>query len=108
LRGVLHSYTGDLASAMACVALGFYVSFAGMATYKTADYVRDVAKMIPADRILVETDCPYLSPQAVRGQRNEPAFVVHTAETLASLRGVSFEEFCKQTTANAKELFQAF
>jgi TatD DNase family protein len=105
VKGVMHSYTGDATTAKACLEMGFHVSFAGMVTFKTAGDLRAVAKAIPADRILVETDCPYLAPQAVRGKRNEPAYVVHTATVLAAERGESFEEFSRQTTANAKMLF---
>lgn len=105
IRGVMHSYTGDWAHVEASLAMGLHVSFAGMVTYKTADNLRDVAKAIPTDRLLVETDCPYLAPQAVRGQRNEPAFVVHTAKRLAEVRGEAFEEFCLATTENARKLF---
>ena len=105
IRGVMHSYTGDAATATACLAMGLHVSFAGMVTFKTAGDLRIVAKSIPADRILVETDCPYLAPQAVRGKRNEPAYVVHTAAVLAAERGEPFDEFARQTTANAKLLF---
>lgn len=103
LTGVMHSFTGDAALAAACLDLGLYISFAGMVTYKKSDDLRAVAVTIPADRILVETDSPYLSPEPFRGQRpNEPARVVHTAECLAAARGVPLPEFAKQTTANAR------
>lgn len=106
LRGVMHSFTGDAALAAECVELGLYISFAGMVTYKKSAELRDVAATIPADRILVETDAPYLSPEPKRGQRpNEPALLVHTAECLALQRGVSCEEFARQTTSNARSLF---
>lgn len=105
VRGVMHSFTGDGATAGACLAMGLYVSFAGMVTYKTADNLRTVAASIPADRILLETDCPYLAPQPVRGQRNEPAFVRHTAATIAAVRGESVETIAERTTANARNLF---
>lgn len=105
IRGVMHSYTGDAATARACLDMGLHVSFAGMVTFKTAGDLRAVAKTIPPDRILVETDCPYLAPQAVRGKRNEPAYVVHTAIVLAAERGEAFDDFVRQTTANAKRLF---
>ncbi len=78
LVGVMHSYTGDLAAAQECVAMGLYISFAGMVTYKKSTELRDVASQLPADRILVETDSPYLAPEPMRGKRNEPANVVHT------------------------------
>ena len=75
LRGVMHSFTGDAAAAAECVALGMYISFAGMVTFKKSDDLRAVAATVPADRILVETDSPYLSPHPLRGKRNEPANV---------------------------------
>jgi TatD DNase family protein len=107
LRGVMHSFTGTAAEAADFLALGLYVSFAGMVTFKKSDDLRAAAKTIPADRILVETDSPYLSPEPFRGQRpNEPARVVHTAECLAQLRGVSLTDFAEQTTANALALFR--
>ena len=103
LAGVMHSFTGDATLAAACLELGLYISFAGMVTYKKSTDLREVACTIPADRILVETDSPYLSPEPLRGKRpNEPARVVHTAECLAAARGVSAAEFAAQTTANAR------
>jgi TatD DNase family protein len=105
LRGVMHSFTGAAETAAECVALGLYISFAGMVTYKKSDALRAVAASVPPDRILVETDSPYLAPQAVRGKRNEPAYVVHTAECLAAVRNVDPVEFAAQTTSNARRLF---
>lgn len=106
LSGVMHSFTGGLAMAEECVAMGLYVSFAGMVTYKKSDELRAVAAAIPADRILVETDSPYLSPEPVRKlKRNEPANVVHTAARLAEERGESLAAFAAQSTANARRLF---
>jgi TatD DNase family protein len=108
LRGVMHSFTGGEAMAAECVELGLYVSFAGMVTYKKSQPLRDCARAVPADRLLVETDCPYLSPEPVRSQRpNEPALVVHTAACLAQERGQTLEDFAAQTTANARALFQS-
>lgn len=106
LRGVMHSFTGDVATARACLELGLHISFAGMVTYKKSQPLRDVAREIPADRILVETDSPYLPPQPMRGKRNEPAFLKMTATHLAEVRGVSLEVFAEQTTANACSLFR--
>jgi TatD DNase family protein len=106
LSGVMHSFTGDASMAEECVALGLYISFAGMVTYKKSDALRSVAAAIPADRILVETDSPYLAPEPFRGKRNEPANVVHTAACLAAARGESVEDFAAQTTANARRLFR--
>jgi TatD DNase family protein len=107
LRGVMHSFTGSREMAKECLELGFYLSFAGMVTYKKSHELRGVAAVVPDDRLLVETDAPYLSPQPVRGRRpNEPAWVVHTARCLAEVRGVAFEQLAEQTTANARRLFQ--
>jgi TatD DNase family protein len=107
LRGVMHSFTGDAAMAAECVALGLHISFAGMVTYKKSQALRECAATIPDDRLLVETDCPYLSPEPVRSKRpNEPAYVRHTAERLADVRGVTLEELAAQTTANARALFR--
>ena len=106
LTGVMHSFTGDATMAAECVELGLYISFAGMTTFKKSDDLRAVAATVPADRILIETDSPYLAPDPLRGKRNEPANVVHTARRLAATRGESFEEFAAQTTANARRLFR--
>lgn len=105
IRAVMHSFSGDLATARECLEMGLYVSFAGMVTYPTAQNLRDVAKGIPLDRLLVETDCPYLAPQPVRGKRNEPAYVAHTAAVLAQAKGVSVAELEEHTTRNARALF---
>lgn len=105
IRGVMHSFSGDAATAAACLELGLHVSFAGMVTYKNADNLRQVAAAIPLDRLLVETDSPYLAPVPVRGKRNEPAFVRHTAECVAKAMGVSSEVVFEATTRNARALF---
>jgi TatD DNase family protein len=106
LAGVMHSFTGSPAMADECVAMGLYISFAGMVTYKKSDELRRIAAAVPADRILIETDSPYLSPEPVRKvKRNEPAHVVHTAARLAEVRGTTLEAFAAQTTANARRLF---
>ncbi len=105
IRGVMHSFASDIAVALACMELGLHISFAGMVTYKTADDLRKVPAAIPLDRLLVETDSPYLAPVPVRGKRNEPAFVRHTAECVAKAMGVSAEVVCEATTRNARELF---
>ncbi|HVJ81735.1 MAG TPA: TatD family hydrolase [Planctomycetia bacterium] len=106
LRGVMHSYSGDLATALACLDLGMHVSFAGMVTFKNAAALREVAKAVPADRILVETDSPYLSPEPFRGKENRPSRVAMTGERLAKERGVAAAEFAVATTANANRLFR--
>jgi TatD DNase family protein len=106
LAGVMHSFTGTAETAAECVELGLYISFAGMVTFKKSDSLRAVAATIPAERILIETDSPYLSPQPLRGKRNEPANLVHTAACLAEVRGVSSADFASQTRANARSLFR--
>jgi TatD DNase family protein len=106
VRGVMHSFTGDPATAEACVAMGLHISFAGMVTYKNAQNLRAAAALIPADRLLVETDSPYLAPVPVRGKRNEPAYVIHTAACLAAVRGVELDVLAGQVTRNAARLFR--
>jgi TatD DNase family protein len=107
LRGVMHSFTGDAAMAAECIALGMHISFAGMVTYKKSTALRECAATIPDDRLLIETDAPYLSPEPVRGiRRNEPAHVRHTAECLAHVRGTTLEQLAALTTANARRLFR--
>lgn len=106
LAGVMHSFTGSSETAAQCLELGMYISFAGMVTFKKSDALRAVARTIPADRILIETDSPYLSPHPLRGKRNEPAHVLHTAECLARERGQTLDEFAALTTANARRLFR--
>ena len=108
LNGVMHSYTGDVDSALECLELGLYISFAGMVTYKKSQELREVARNIPSDRILIETDAPYLSPHPKRGHRpNEPALLVHTSECLAKERNININEFCRQLVDNSKRLFNA-
>lgn len=108
LRGVMHSFTGTADTAVECLELGLFISFAGMVTFKKSEELRQIAASIPDDRILVETDSPYLSPDPVRKmKRNEPANVVHTARRLAEVRGQTFEDFAALTTANAQSLFLA-
>ncbi len=106
LVGVMHSFTGTAATADECVQLGLYISFAGMVTFKKSGDLREVATTVPDDRILVETDSPYLSPDPLRGKRNEPANLIHTARMLAEVRKTSFDEFARQTTSNARTLFR--
>jgi TatD DNase family protein len=107
IRGVMHSFTGSWEEAEAVLDLGLHVSFAGMVTFsnKTLDPLREVASRVPLDRILVETDSPYLSPHPHRGQTNEPARVAFTAARLAEIRGLSLAQFAQITTANARKLF---
>lgn len=106
LHGVMHSFTGKRETALECLELGLHVSFAGMVTYKKSEDLRGIARIIPADRLLVETDSPYLSPHPLRGERpNEPARLVHTAACLAEVRGVPLDVLAEQTTRNAAALF---
>ena len=105
IRGVMHSFVGDAAMAEACRAMGLYLSFAGMLTYKNAAALRETAAKQPLDRVLVATDSPYLSPVPLRGKRNEPAHVVYTATCLAELLRIDVERLAEQTTANARVLF---
>jgi TatD DNase family protein len=102
---VMHCFGSGPEFAEQCLALGFHISFAGNVTYPKAQILRDAAMVVPLDRMLVETDAPYLSPQPVRSKRCEPSSVVLTAEALAQLRGVDFNEFAAQTTANAHRFF---
>jgi TatD DNase family protein len=103
---VLHCFTGGRELARRAVALGHFVSFAGILTFKNSEALRAIAAELPADRILVETDAPYLAPGELRGKRNEPAYVVETAKVLADTRGVSLDDVARQTTANFYRLFQ--
>jgi TatD DNase family protein len=103
--GVLHCFGGGAWMAGRALELGFYVSFAGTVTFKKAGPLREVALGVPLERLLVETDCPFLAPVPLRGRRNEPAFVVETARFLAALRGESLEEFARVTSANFARLF---
>ncbi len=103
--GVLHCFSGDLEMARACVGMGFYISFAGPLTYPKNDVLRSVAAALPIDVMLVETDCPYLSPQNWRGKRCEPAYVRATAEKLAEVKGLSLEDVARITSLNAWRLF---
>jgi TatD DNase family protein len=102
---VLHCFTGGRDLAMRGVALGVYVSFTGILTFKNSAELRDIARDLPADRIMVETDAPYLAPNPYRGKRNEPSYVVETAKMLAQTRGVSLEAIARQTTENFHRLF---
>jgi TatD DNase family protein len=104
-RGVLHCYTGGPELAMKAISLGLSISFTGILTFKKSQSLRDLAAELPADRIMVETDAPYLAPGKFRGKRNEPAYVVEIARVLAETRGVSLEDIARQTTQNFFRLF---
>jgi TatD DNase family protein len=105
ISGVIHCFTGTTRLARAALELGFYISVSGIATFKKADELRSTLKDVPLDRLLIETDAPYLAPQGKRGKRNEPAFVVLTAQMLAELKGVSFDALAQATTDNFFRLF---
>lgn len=106
LRGIMHSFTGDWELAESFLAMGLHISFAGMVTFKKSTELRHVASRVPADRLLIETDSPYLSPEPLRGKRpNEPARVVHTARCIAEARGMTHEALAELTTENAVRLF---
>lgn len=105
LKGIMHSFCGGRATLDAALELGLHISFAGMLTFKKNAELRELAKTVPLDRLLVETDSPYLAPQPQRGKRNEPAFVRYTAECLAELHGKTLDEMAAITTANARRLF---
>ena len=105
--GVLHCFVGDAEFARAVLDLGMMVSLSGIVTFRNADALRAVARMIPSDRLLVETDSPYLAPVPLRGKVNEPAFVVHTARLLAQVRGVPERDLAESVRANALRLFKA-
>ncbi|MGK5086550.1 TatD family hydrolase [Bdellovibrionota bacterium FG-2] len=103
--GVIHCFTGSIEFGKACLELGFYISFSGILTFKTAETLREAARAFPLDRLLVETDAPYLAPMPFRGKKCEPAMVVSTAQKLAETKGVSFEEVCAATRENTIRCF---
>jgi TatD DNase family protein len=103
---VIHCFTGTPDDAREYARLGCYVSFSGIITYKTAQPLRDAVPLVPRDRLLIETDCPYLAPIPKRGKRNEPGFLVHTAEEVARCAGMSFEELADATAQNAARVFR--
>lgn len=104
--GVMHCFTETFEVALQAIELGFYISFSGIVTFKNAESLKEVAKKVPLDRILVETDSPYLAPIPFRGKTNQPAYVKHVAEELANLRGVSVAEVAEASTRNFFELFK--
>lgn len=105
LAGVFHCFSGDLAMAKSCLEMGFYISIAGPVTYRNAHRLRELARTLPLERLLMETDSPFLPPHPYRGRRNEPAYVKLVAQEVAEIRGVSFEELAQATTENAALLF---
>lgn len=105
VRGVIHCFTGTEWLAKQALDVGFNISISGVVTFKNADSLRSTVKMLPMDRIHVETDAPFLAPIPMRGKKNTPAYVLHTAEFVAHLKGVSLETLCEQTKKNALEMF---
>ncbi len=104
-EGVFHCYSGSLEIAKELVKIGYYISFSGTVTYKNAKNLKEVAKWIPSDRYLIETDCPYLAPEPVRGTRNDSRNLIYTAQHIAELRNVPVEQVIFETTENTKKLF---
>lgn len=105
LKAVLHCFSGDMEFANAALEMGLLISFTGNITFPKADKIRQAAKAIPLEKILIETDCPFLAPQANRGQRNEPAYVIQVAEKIAEIKILSTEEVARATTQNARDFF---
>jgi TatD DNase family protein len=105
VRGVFHCFTGDTAMARRALDIGFYVSFAGIVSFPKAESVRDAARLVPGDRLLIETDSPYLAPVPYRGRRNEPAYVARVLDALAAARGESTAQLAEQTSHNFASLF---
>lgn len=106
IGGIMHSYSGDSEWAKHFLDLGMHLSFSGVVTFKKAIEIQEAAKIVPLDRLLVETDAPYLAPVPYRGKRNEPGYTRYVVEKIAELREVSFEELAQQTTKNAHQLFR--
>ncbi|MCX8118391.1 MAG: TatD family hydrolase [Desulfobacterota bacterium] len=104
--GVIHCFSGDGAMAKACIDLGFYISIPGSITYKNSGPYQELVKELPLNSLLIETDAPFLTPVPFRGKRNEPGYVRYTAEKIAAIKGVSFEEVAEATTENAKKVFR--
>jgi TatD DNase family protein len=105
VRGILHCFTGSLEMALQAIDLGFYISFSGIISFPKATELQNVAKQLPLEKLLIETDCPYLAPIPFRGKPNEPAYVRYVAEALAKLKNISLEEVSRVTTKNYRELF---
>ena len=104
-RGIVHCFSGDAAMAKKCLDLGFYISIPGPVTYPKAEKIQDVVRQVPLERLLVETDAPYLTPQPHRGKRNEPAYVVYTARKVAEVKGLPFAAVAAATSQNARAVF---
>lgn len=104
--GIMHCYSGTVSEVQTCLDMNFYISLGGPVTFKNAHEVKEVAKIVPLDRLLIETDAPYLAPHPNRGKRNEPAYVTLVAEQIAQLRNIEYEEICQITTRNANKVFR--
>ena len=104
--GIMHCFSGDVEMAKRCLEMNFYISLGGPVTFKNAHVPKEVAAYVPLDRLLIETDCPYLAPHPHRGKRNEPAYVKLVAETIAEIKGIDLDELAAITTANAKKIFR--
>ncbi len=103
--GIMHCFSGSVEVAKQCIDMNFFISLGGPVTFKNAKKPKEVAAQIPLEHLLIETDCPYLTPHPFRGKRNEPSYVKYVAEAIAEIKGISFEEVAKATTENAKKLF---
>lgn len=103
---IMHCFSGSPEFALECVKEGFYIALGGVVTFKNAKKMKEVAKVVPLEKLLVETDSPYLTPEPYRGKRNEPAYVKYAAQEIANIRGISFEELAKATTENAMRVFR--
>ncbi|MFH1542617.1 MAG: TatD family hydrolase, partial [bacterium] len=106
LKGVLHCFSGDPELAKAALDMGLMISYTANCTFPKATLVRDSIKFVPLENIMIETDCPFLAPQAFRGKRNEPSYVIKVAEQIAEVKGISVEEVARKTTKNAKQFFR--
>lgn len=105
VKGVFHCYSGSVETAKELINLGYFISFSGTVTFKNAKNVKETAKFVPNDKYMVETDCPYLSPEPLRGKRNDSKNLVHTLKVIAELRGISYDEAVFETTRNAKNFY---
>ncbi|NLF83440.1 MAG: TatD family hydrolase, partial [Candidatus Gastranaerophilales bacterium] len=106
VKGVMHCFSGSVEFAMECINIGYYIALGGPVTFKNAHKPKEVAAKVPLDRLLLETDAPFLAPHPYRGQTNEPAYIKLIAEEIARLRGITIEELADATTANAEKLFK--
>ncbi|MCX8011979.1 MAG: TatD family hydrolase [Desulfobacterota bacterium] len=105
IGGVVHCFSGDKKMAKECLDMGFYISIPGTITYKKSEDYREMVRYLPLDQIFLETDCPFLAPQPFRGKRNEPTYLIYTAETVAQIKGIKKEKLAEVTTSNAQKLF---